>query len=237
MQTKSNDLSLAKRLGYSLVAAAIAAGSLLIAAERFDHKVRDKFFQGFTGNPGALAEGMKICEEILSENPKHAEALVWHGGGLLFQSRDYFIKGEREQGMALFQKGVAEMDMAVELAPKSVGVRVPRAATLAASTHQMPPQMAKPLIERSVRDYEATYEIQKDYLDKLGDHPRGELLVGLAEGHYRMGNHDQAKIYFEELVKMGPKSGHLREAKEYLETGKLSKPVQCVGCHVRTAQN
>src|SRR5262245_52294786 len=46
-------------------------------AGRFDYLVREHFFAGFAGDQSALERGMKICEEALSANPKHAEAMVW----------------------------------------------------------------------------------------------------------------------------------------------------------------
>src|SRR4051812_12527716 len=49
--------------------------------ERFDEIVRGDFFAGMMGDTARLERGMKYCEEVLSKNPKHAEALVWHGGG------------------------------------------------------------------------------------------------------------------------------------------------------------
>ncbi|MGH9659171.1 MAG: tetratricopeptide repeat protein [Bryobacteraceae bacterium] len=202
-------------------------------AGRFDHKVRNDFFAGFTGNPEALERGMKACEEVLAENPKHAEALVWHGAGLFFRSGMLFQKQDVQNAMPLYQKGLQEMEAAVALDPKAVGVRIPRGATLFGAARGMRnAEMARPLIEKAVSDYETVYEIQKPYLDKLGDHPRGELLIGLADGYDRLGKTDKAKQFFEMLLAAGPKSGHMDRAKEWLETGKLSKPVQCVGCHV-----
>jgi len=45
---------------------------------------------------------MKACEETLAQNPKHAEALVWHGAGLFYQS-----------GKAVSETGLPERDTAL----------------------------------------------------------------------------------------------------------------------------
>lgn len=51
---------------------------------RFDLEVRGDFFAGFGGNAERLARGMARTEEVLAAAPDHAEALVWHGSGLVF---------------------------------------------------------------------------------------------------------------------------------------------------------
>src|SRR5262245_9337134 len=64
------------------------------AAERFDYVVRDDFFAGLRGDVARLDRAMKTCEEMLARNPRHAEALVWHGAGLLAQARLAFERGD-----------------------------------------------------------------------------------------------------------------------------------------------
>jgi tetratricopeptide (TPR) repeat protein len=203
------------------------------APARFDMQVRTDFFAGFAGDSARLARAMDVCERALADNPRHAEALVWHGSGLAFQGGMAFQKGDAQTGMELFARGTREMDDAVALAPDNVGVRIPRGALLFQATRTMPPAMAKPLLEKAVSDYERTLELQASYFDTLGDHPKGELLFGLAEGYSRLGQLDKARAYFERLTHDAPKSGQTPKAKEWLETGTLppSAGLGCVGCH------
>ncbi len=72
--------------------------------KRFDYLVRSDFFAGLAGDDAALDRAMKICEATLAKNPKHAEAMVWHGGGLLFTSSKYFQKGDIQKGMELWNQ-------------------------------------------------------------------------------------------------------------------------------------
>jgi len=74
-----------------LILAGIAA-AVVLAADRFDHLVRNDFFLGFAGTTPRSTGGMKVAEATLAENPKHAEALVWHGAGLLYRSGALFQK-------------------------------------------------------------------------------------------------------------------------------------------------
>jgi hypothetical protein len=124
-------------------------------------KVRNDFFAGFAGDKEALARGMKACEEVLASDPKNAEAMVWHGSGTLSQATQEFQGGDQQKGIGLWTRGLKEMQTAVDLAPDSVAVRIPRGAVLLTASHYLPsPQMAKPLIEAGVSDYQRTYDIQ-----------------------------------------------------------------------------
>lgn len=204
-------------------------------AQRFDLLVRTDFFAGFAGDEGRLSKGMEACERTLAENPKHPEALVWHGSGLTFKAGTAFRRGDTATGMDLWTKGMAEMDEAVTLAPDNVGVRIPRGAMLLQATRNMPPEMAKPLLVKALGDYEHTLAVQSDsgVFASLGDHPKGELLFGLAEGYSRVGDAAKARTYFERLVKDAPGSGQTPKAREWLATGALpaTTGLGCVGCH------
>ena len=74
----------------TIAAAIILTAGLLLSQDRFDMKVRNYFFAGLAGDAASLQKGMKICEDILANDPKQPEALVWHGMGLISQSREAF---------------------------------------------------------------------------------------------------------------------------------------------------
>ncbi|HEY1911992.1 MAG TPA: tetratricopeptide repeat protein [Vicinamibacterales bacterium] len=200
---------------------------------RFDMVVRADFFAGFAGSDARLAKAMAACEAALAADPKNAEALVWHGAGLAFKAGMAFRKGDQETGIALWTRGLQEMDSAVSMAPENVGVLIPRGAMLLQATMNMPPERARPLLEKAVGDYEQVLALQSAYFDTLGDHPKGELLFGLAEGFSRLGNADKARMYFNRLIADTPASGQAPKARTWLTTGSLPKSqgLGCVGCH------
>ncbi len=199
---------------------------------RFDHQVRNDFFAGFAGNAEAFARAMATAEATLAAEPNHAEALVWHGSGLYYQAGQAFQKGDPQKGMELSTKGIAEMDRAVALAPDSIGVRIPRGAVLLTATRfQQGPHVA-PLLDRAMADYQHTYELQEKILDQLGTHPRGELLLGIADAANRLGDKEKAKRFYQRAVESLPDTVYARNAKEWLETGKLApQKAGCLGCH------
>lgn len=204
------------------------------AQQRFDMKVRNDFFAGFAGDKAALARGMKACEEALAADPKNAEAMVWHGSGLMAEAQGLFAGGDSEKAMPVWTRGLHEMQAAVDLAPDNVGVRIPRGAVLLTASHYIPDaSISKPLIVDGVSDYQRAYDLQKEYFATLGTHPRGELLFGLADGYSRLGEQDKAAAYFDEIAKTLPDTAYAKRAATWKESKSL--PVSetgCVGCHV-----
>jgi tetratricopeptide (TPR) repeat protein len=217
-----------------LCAATLGAGILLLAQERFDIKVRNYFFTGFQGDETALEKGMKICEDELTKNPQNPEAMVWHGSGVYFRAGQAFRKGDRQKGMELWLKGLDEMDKGVALAPERVGVRIPRGAALLESSRYIPdPTIARPLLERAVADFEKTYELQKPFFEKLGSHPRGELMLGLADGYSRLGENDKAQVWFERIRKDLKNTAYEDSANLWMKTKSLpARQAGCLGCHM-----
>jgi tetratricopeptide (TPR) repeat protein len=207
---------------------------LTAAEERFDMRVRNDFFAGFAGNQEALDRAMKLCEDELAQNPANAAALVWHGSGVFYESRMYFRAGDQAKGIEFWQRGLGEMDKAVKMAPDELGVRLPRGAVLLTASRTLPSaEMAHPLIEKGVGDFEHALEIQKAYFDSLGTHPRGELLIGLADGYARLGKDDQATAYFERIRAVLPGSAYATSAEKWLATKTLApREAGCLGCHV-----
>lgn len=224
-----------RELGAVLVLAAAMCSPVAMSAqaERFDLVVRADFFAGFAGSEARLAKGMDACERVLAANPTHAEAMVWHGSGLAFNAGAAFRKGDMKSGGELWQRGMEEMNKAVALEPDSVGVRIPRGALLLQATLNMPPDMGRPLLEQAVGDYEHVLALQSAYFSTLGDHPKGELLFGLAEGYSRLGNLEKARRYFDRLIKDAPSSGQAPKAQTWLAIGSIptSQGLGCVGCH------
>lgn len=213
----------------------IAVATIVLAQEpvRFDHKVREMFFSGFAGDKEAMAKGMKISEATLAAEPNHAEAMVWMGGGLFFASGELFQKGEMQAAMGMMEKGTGMMDRAVELEPKSVGVRIPRGSTYLAASKGMPAAMGEPLLKKGVADYEVCWEMRKGDLSGFSQHSLGELLQGIAEGNGRLGNKEKAKEYFAMIQQKLPGTAYAKKAEKWMAEGKLSaQDTNCMGCHM-----
>jgi tetratricopeptide (TPR) repeat protein len=207
--------------------------AILSSQERFDYKVRSYFFAGFAGDTAALDKGMKISENVLASEPNNAEAMVWHGAGLFYQSGVAFRKGDQQSAADLWQRGLKEMDDAVAIAPEKLGVRIPRGATLLTASHYInDPERVRPLIEKGLSDFEKAYSVQGPDLSKLGTHPRGELMIGLADGYSRLGDQEKARAWFERIQQELKGTPYEKSANIWVETKSLA-PAEagCLSCH------
>lgn len=216
----------------TIAAIAILTAGTLCSQDRFDYRVRGYFFAGLAGDTTSLEKGMKICESILAKDPKRAEVLVWHGTGLVAESRDAFKAGDQEKGASLWQRGLDEMDEAATLAPNDLGVLIVRGAVLLTASQYLPEEAAHPLIEKGLSDYEKAYAVQGPNFSHLGTHQRGELMIGIADAHARLGEQDKAQRWFERIQKDLPETPYATSATTWLLTKNLS-PHQagCLSCH------
>ena len=216
----------------TLAAVMILTAGVLLSQDRFDFKVRNYFFAGLAGDKASLEKGMKICEDILAKDPKQPEALVWHGTGLITESREAFQKSDQQNGAALWQRGLDEMDQAAELAPNDLGVRIVRGAVLLVASQYLPEEVAHPLIEKGLSDYEKAYSVQGPDLSNLGTHKSGELMIGLADAYARLGEQDKAQQWFERIQRDLPGTPYAKSAAAWLETKTLApQQAGCLSCH------
>ena len=201
--------------------------------ERFDSLVREDFFAGLDGDTARFERAMKKCESVLAAEPKNAAAMVWHGGGVFYQSGAAFRRGDVETGMALHQRGLKEMADAVALEPESVQTRIPRGAILLGSARFMEDQYAKPLLVTAVADYEKALDLQRSGYAQMGVHSKGELLGGLADGYRRLGDTAKSREYLERMVRDLPGSPYEKQAKRWLaDPAAVGKQERfCLGCH------
>lgn len=205
---------------------------------RFDHVVREDFFAGFAGNADALNRGMAKCEEKLKTEPDNAEALIWHGAGLQFQSVAHFQKNEMQQGIELYQKGEAEMERAVQLQPRNISILVPRAAHYIVFSRYVPDAaQQRAMLAKVIHDYEEVYRQQQPHFDKLSAHSRGELLMGLAEAYLRSGEAEHRTKALALLKLAQKEADYNKEATTWLQAAPDAKPATffhtCVGCHAK----
>jgi hypothetical protein len=216
--------------------AALAAGLGLLAAARaddpprFDYSVREDIFRGLRGDKDALARGLKGCEDVLAKDPKHAEALVWHGSGLMFQAGDLFRSGDQKAGVRKWTQAIGEMDGAVKLEPNSRGTRVPRGVVYVNVAPFAPKPQQKELAAKAKEDLEYVLGTYKGDLSGLSDHRRGELLLALAQVGRLTGDEPAAQKYLDQLIAVSPDSKWGKEAAAWKKDPKKMTR-NCVGCH------
>jgi hypothetical protein len=204
------------------------------APERFDYVVRDDFFAGLAGDTARLERSMKTCEALLTEDPQHAEALVWHGAALMVQAGFAMRRGAPDEARALSNRGVSEMERAVALRPADPAVLVPRAAVLQGAAGNMRDgERATAFLRTAVADYEKAVAAQAPSFARLSEHSRGELLGALADGWRRLGDETRARGYLTRMVAEVPGSMYADAARTWLAQTPLREGpgLTCMGCH------
>jgi hypothetical protein len=219
------------------VAGLLVLVGVVAAQQRFE-SLRAKDFQaGFSGTAEQFDKLMSMIDQALVENPKNAKAKVTHGVGLLRRAQVAAEQGETEKAGKMSKAGFDEMDEAVRLAPEDLNIRIPRGSVLIASSRFMPPQMAKPILETGLSDFQKVLEAQErdQTFSKLSAHQRGELLTGLADGWSRAGNSEKGRAFFERIIAELKGTVYEKRAQAWLENKPETKAptfFACTGCHV-----
>jgi tetratricopeptide (TPR) repeat protein len=226
-----------KTMVISLVAMLLLTSGLLAQLPPELQTVRMDMLAALTGDTQRFERGMKTLEEVLSKNPKDPVVKVLWGTGVLARAGEALSKGDMGNALKLWQSGLDEMAQAVELAPENIFVRARRGVILISASRQTPPEMAKPLLELAVGDFEKVLQIREkeNTFSHNSVHKRGELLTSLADGWNRMGNPDKARGYFERITKELKGTVYEEKAKAWLESKPEAKAVEffaCSGCHV-----
>jgi tetratricopeptide (TPR) repeat protein len=207
--------------------------------DRFDDSVRDDFFDGMLhGDQVAFDRGMKSCADTLAKKPLYAPALSWQGCGFLYQSGHAFQAGDIQKGMDLWQRGLKEMNAAVDLQPENLQVIIPRGATFLGIAKYDPDRAeGRGLLKTGVADFEKTLQREQAIFATLSVHSRGELLSGLASGYLQLGEREKALPYLNQIIRDLPESAYATRASELLliaDPAALkhkARAMSCIGCH------
>jgi hypothetical protein len=222
--------------GTSLVYHTLSPAQEVPPPTPFFSRVQPHIVAGLVGDLASLETGMKDCEAVLTENPDHAQALLWHGIGLTILAQRASVNDERQE---LLERGLREMDRALVLAPQQLpgrreAILAPRAAALSAVVPWLPDELrdlARDLTRSAVDGFEQTLAIQTPYFSQMSIHRRGELLGGLAENWWRLGATAKARVYLERMVKELPNSAYGTNAQGWLENASTRPPLTCLSCH------
>jgi tetratricopeptide (TPR) repeat protein len=214
------------------IVAMLGLAAAAVAQERFDYQVRDDMFRAFGGNEAAFKNAMARIEETLAVNPDHAEALVWRGAGTYWKAGQAFRGGDVAGGRALATAAMADLDRAIALAPRDIGVLIPRAAVLLVAARNQPePGRARELAARAAASNETALALRQPAFDQLGRHNRGEYLSGLAEAWAIAGEREKSETYLRRILAELPDSPYAERASAKLGDWSDRHPLNCQTCH------
>jgi len=217
-----------------LLVVLVTTGALMAQTRLDSNQMRNDLFSAMGGNPNALKRLSDTSQSALDQNPDHAQALVWHGAATIGSFFMEAQKGNTQAAVAIFQKGAAEMDRAVSLAPDDIEVRIMRSVLYAPASRQFPLPLARDMLEKARTDLQHTYDLQQSRLSELGTHPLGELLQALADVNSRQGRTDDAEKYYRLIQTMLKDTEYATRAGEWMKTKQPLPEAQtnCIGCHV-----
>ena len=209
-----------------------ALGAAAVAAERFDYEVRDDMFRAFGANEAALKSAMARIDAALAAEPDHAEALVWRGAATYWKAGQAYRAGDVEGGRMLATAAMADLDRAITLQPRAIGVLIPRAAVLLVAARNQPdPARAHDLAALAAAGYETALALRRPAFDRLGQHNRGEYLSGLAEAWAIAGEREKSETYLRRILAELPNSPYAERASAKLGDWSDRRPLNCQTCH------
>lgn len=206
----------------------------LVAAGRFDFKVREDMFAGFDGDKGAFSRAMTLIADTLAHDPDNAEALTWRGAGRLFMAGEAFGRQATREGMALASQGVADLERGVALKPDSIGARAARGPALLVFTKGLrafDKSEADRLTGLAIGDFDYILKANAANWGRLAEHDRGELLGALADGWLQLGEADKADPYLERMTRELPGTPYAQNAAQHRAERSAKAPLTCLGCH------
>lgn len=231
----SKTFVLAGGLFVTALVAATAAQEPRPANVPFYTWVREDTFAGLIdGDFARLAQAERKTQEFLQENPQRNDASNWLGATKIIRAVKAFKDGQTAVGDALLRDGLAAIDGAIARAPDDIGLRATAGGTLTYLASQLPEQHYRSALNRAREHYGAMYQIQSPALPQLPLHIKGELLAGVAETEFRVGDRERATQLLNQIVKELPDSGYARTASAWLAAPeKVTKDSRlvCQSCH------
>jgi hypothetical protein len=197
--------------------------------------VREDTFAGLIdGDFARLEQGERKTQDYLLENPQRNDAANWLGATKIIRAVKAFRDGQTASGDAMLRDGLKAMDEAITRAPNDLGLRAPAGGTLMYLASQLPEQHYQGALQRAREHYAALYRVQAPALAQLPLHIKGELLAGVAETEFRIGDRERGVQLLNQIVSELPGTGYARTAATWLSApdnvGKDARLV-CQSCH------
>ncbi len=164
--------------------------------------------KGARGDKDAVKHSKALLEKLVELEPGNATARAWYGSVLTLCGRDAWLPIEK---MRLVQKGLIEMDRAVELAPDDVAIRLLRARnglSLPGVFHRL---------NTSIGDLEHVLSLQKAHPGTVGPGTLRGVLLELGRAYGKAGDKKKARHCLEELTTRFPRSAEAAQAAKILE--------------------
>jgi hypothetical protein len=197
--------------------------------------VREDTFAGFLEDDlTRFARGEQKVLEYLNETPGRPDATNWLGATKVYRAIRAFDAGDRPAGDRLLREALEAMDQAVAAAPEDQGIRATAGGTLAFLAPRLPEAHYRPALEKAREHYAVLYRLQAPAAATFPLHIKGELLAGVAETEFRVGDRQRANEVLRRIVAEMPDSAYARTAAAWLaspESVTRQTRLVCQSCH------
>ena len=197
--------------------------------------VREDMFGGFVDDDLPRFErGEKKVQEYLTDTPGRPEALAWMAGGKLYRAGRAFREGKSAEGDALVREALDMMDTAGGTAPNNLGVHATLGGSVVALANKLPEAHYTVLMQRARAHFAKLYSVQSPAIPQLPLHIKGELLAGVAETEFRVGDRARANEVLHQIVKELPGTAYAKTAEMWLaapEKVTRDSKLVCQSCH------
>ena len=197
--------------------------------------VREDIFAGFVDDDFARYQrGEQKVLEYLAETPDRADALAWMSGGKLYRAGRAFRDGKAAEGDVLVREATDMMDKATAVSPDNFGMHATIGGSIVQLANKLPERHYTPLMHRARTHFAKLYSVQAKAVPQLPLHIKGELLAGVAETEFRVGDRARATDLLHQIVKELPDTGYARNAALWLESPeKITRDTKlvCQSCH------
>lgn len=196
--------------------------------------IREDIFAGWRSNDQErLAQGAKNLDLLLEKRPSaRADLLAWKGGIALYRAVLAHEAGNDAEFTLHYQKARDQFQASRDV-DSTAGSTSVMGGSYVLFADRLPETVRGDAWQTCYECYQRLYKMQKEMVDRLPVHMRGELLAGLAQSAQRTGRTTEFESYLDEIIKVLPKTPYGRTAvrwkddPEAARTGNLS----CKTCH------
>jgi hypothetical protein len=197
--------------------------------------LREDIFAGFMANDAErLARGEKNLETLLVERPQTKPSLVaWKGTVALTRAALAHEGGRKADFEREYRTALDLFASAAKDGPSDFGVVIVTAGSYTALADRLPEPQRAAGWQVAYQGYRTALERQKDQVDGMPLHLKGELLAGLALTAQRTGRADEAGSYLTKIVEGMPGTVYATSAKRWIEQPgmRAKSSIACQTCH------
>jgi tetratricopeptide (TPR) repeat protein len=162
--------------------------------------------QGAAGNEDAVEKGFVCLDTVLTLDPTNAVAFAYRGSLWTMRGRDAWWPFTK---MSDVDKGIDELDKAVDLAPENVSIRITRGVN---SVHL--PSMFKRL-GTALKDF--NFLLNHPAFPKFDAGLQSTIYYWAGVAHKQDNQRDKAKGFLQKAIDLAPDSDNARNARQELK--------------------